>query len=81
MEYLTSRGWKLYRTRFEGKPAQWVSPYENKVYSQPEAIKIEKERTNSYLLPCDMHTTVIAGCSGCNWMNQTQPILKGQQTL
>jgi len=22
-------------------------------------------------LPCDMHKTVVEGCSGCNWMNAT----------
>jgi uncharacterized Rossmann fold enzyme len=43
-EYLSARGWKLYRTRFEGKPAQWSSPYENKVYDQKEAYKTEKAK-------------------------------------
>ncbi len=40
--YLKARGWTLYRKPFEGKPAQWVFPNDNKVYAQSEAVKLER---------------------------------------
>lgn len=41
-EYLLARGWKLYRERWEGKPAQYISPHDKRVYALKDAFRTER---------------------------------------